>query len=62
MPTRHSTSAREKIDTGRDSRFMRHDPKGRFSESDDLGRSLKTDRKQRAKRSVKSGHGDRGDR
>jgi hypothetical protein len=54
--------ARERINTATDSRFVRRDVKGQFRESDDVGRSLKTDRGQRAKRTVKSGHGDRGDR
>jgi hypothetical protein len=33
---------------------------GQFKESDDVGRSLKRDRQQKAKRKVKSGQGDRG--
>lgn len=57
-----SSSARERINTGRDTRFVRRDERGQFSESDDAGRSLKKDRQQPAKRKVKSGHGDRGDR
>ncbi len=57
-----SSSARERIDTGRDKRFVRRDERGQFSESDDVGRSLRKDRGQAAKRKVKSGHGDRGDR
>ena len=36
--------------------------KGRFKEMDDLSRSLASDRRTRAKRKVKSGHGDKGDR
>ena len=36
---------------------------GKFTKSqDDVGRSLKADRLKRAKRAVKSGEGDRGDR
>lgn len=62
MATRRSTSARERINTGRDTRFVRRDEKGHFSESDDAGRSLRRDRQQPAKRKVKSGQGDRGDR
>ena len=37
------TGARELIDTGTDKRFVRRDEKGRFSESDDVGRSLGRD-------------------
>ena len=31
---------RELIDTGTDKRYVRRDSKGRFKESDDVGRSL----------------------
>jgi hypothetical protein len=56
------TGARELIDTGTDKRFVRRDEKGRFSESDDVGRSLGRDVKQHAKTKSKKGQGDRGDR
>lgn len=52
---------RELIDTGRDKRWVRRDEKGRFVESDDVGRSLRKDVKQPAKRVVPPGQGDRGD-
>ncbi|TMJ19979.1 MAG: hypothetical protein E6G92_09545 [Alphaproteobacteria bacterium] len=54
-------SARELIDTGTDKRYVRRDSKGRFKESDDVGRSLAADRRQKAKTKVSSGQGDRGD-
>ena len=53
---------RELIDTGTDKRFVRRDSEGKFKESDDVGKSLAADRRQKAKTSVKSGQGDRGDR
>jgi len=53
---------RELIDTGTDKRFVRRDKRGRFNESDDVGRSLTTDRRQHAKTRSKKGEGDRGDR
>ena len=53
---------RELIDTGRDKRYVRRDPKGRFNESDDQGKSLAQDRRQHAKTKSKPGQGDRGDR
>ena len=56
------TSKRELIDTGRDKRFVRRGAKGRFKESDDVGRSLAADRRKKAKKKVKSGYGDKGDR
>lgn len=52
---------RELIDTGTDKRFVRRDEKGRFEESDDVGRSLAQDRLQQAKTKSKKGEGDRGD-
>ena len=52
---------RELINTGRDKRFVRRDPKGQFKESDDVGRSLARDRRQLATK-AKPGQGDRGDR
>ena len=45
-----------------DKRFVRRDDEGKFSESDDAGRSLSQDRKKQAKTEVESGQGDRGDR
>jgi hypothetical protein len=53
---------RELIETGRDKRYVRRDKEGQFKESDDQGRSLSQDRKKKAKRKVKSGQGDKGDR
>jgi hypothetical protein len=45
-----------------DKRYVRR-KKGKFTKSqDDVGRSLTSDRRQRAKTEVKSGEGDRGDR
>ena len=56
------SSKRELINTGSDKRFVRRNNRGQFSESDDVGRSLSADRRKTAKRKVKSGQGDRGDR
>ena len=52
---------RELIDTGTDKRYVRRDDEGKFKESDDQGRSLAQDVKQKAKTTVQSGQGDRGD-
>jgi hypothetical protein len=54
-------SKRELIDTGTDKRYIRRDEKGQFKESDDVGKSLAADRRTKAKTTVKSGQGDRGD-
>ncbi len=53
---------RERLSPRGDARFVRRDERGRIMESDDAGRSLARDRATRAKTSVKSGEGDRGDR
>jgi hypothetical protein len=55
-------SKRELIDTGTDKRYVRRDEKGQFKESDDVGRSLSQDVRRKAKTTVESGQGDRGDR
>ena len=56
------TGKRELIDTGTDKRYVRRDEEGRFTESDDVGRSLAKDVKTKAKTAVKPGQGDKGDR
>jgi len=45
-----------------DKRLQRRDNKGRFAESDDLGRSLAQDQKQEAAHTPPPGEGDKGDR
>jgi len=64
MPTkrRSGSSKRELINTGTDKRFVRRNSGGQFKESDDVGRSLRTDRRQHAQTESKPGQGDRGDR
>jgi hypothetical protein len=59
---RKPAAKRELIDTGRDKRFIRRRSKGRFKESDDVGRSLAADRRKKAKKKVPGGQGDKGDR
>ncbi|MBB3355247.1 hypothetical protein FHT70_005208 [Rhizobium sp. BK049] len=54
-------SKRELVDTGTDKRYVRRDNRGRFKESDDVGRSLAADKRRRAKNDTKPGEGDRGD-
>jgi hypothetical protein len=53
---------RELIEPKGDKRYVRRDEQGRFSESDDVGRSLSADQRKAAEREAKPGHGDRGDR
>ena len=45
-----------------DKRFVRRNDNGRFSESDDAGKSLAQDVRKPAKTVAKKGQGDRGDR
>jgi len=62
MPSKRGSGKREAISPNGDKRYVRRDSQGRFTESDDVGRSLSQDRKRRAKTKTKSGYGDRGDR
>ena len=55
-------SKRELISPRGDNRLVRRDSKGRFTQSDDLGRSLAQDVRQHATTESKPGQGDRGDR
>jgi hypothetical protein len=59
---KRASGKRELIKPKGDARYIRRDAKGRIKESDDVGRSLKQDRARKAKKKVKSGYGDRGDR
>ena len=53
---------RELINTGTDKRYVRRDEEGKFSESDDVGRSHATDQKREADNKPRRGEGDKGDR
>jgi hypothetical protein len=56
-------SKRELIEPHKgDKRYVRRDAKGQFKEVDDVGRSLAADRRTKAKTTVRSGQGDKGDR
>ena len=60
--TSSNAGTRELVEPHRgDKRYQRRDSKGRFSHSDDVGRSLAADIKQAARTKAKSGQGDRGD-
>lgn len=61
MAEKKHDSGRELIDTGNDKRYVRRDEKGRFEESDDVGKSLSQDVRKHAKTEVPPGQGDRGD-
>jgi hypothetical protein len=54
---------RERIEPHKgDKRYVRRDERGRIKESDEVGRSLAQDRRNRAKTVAKPGQGDKGDR
>jgi hypothetical protein len=54
---------REKIDTGSDSRYVRRDDQGQFTDDQvDVGRSSAADQRQDAEHTSKPGQGDKGDR
>ena len=53
---------RELIDTGRNKMYAKRRADGTFKEMDDVGRSLSADRRKTAKKTVKAGYGDQGDR
>jgi hypothetical protein len=54
---------RERIDTGRDVRYVRRDERGRFtSDQEDVGRSSAMDQRRNAGTTAARGQGDRGDR
>jgi hypothetical protein len=60
--SKHGSGDRELIAPNGNKRLVRRDSKGRFSESDDLGRSLSRDVRQHATIEVQPGQGDQGDR
>jgi hypothetical protein len=64
MPARkkRSTSKRTLLTSKNATFFAKRTARGRFKEMDERGRSLAADRRQRATRTTKSGHGDQGDR
>jgi hypothetical protein len=59
---KRKAAKRELIAPRGDKRFVRRDRQGQFSETDDAGRSLSSDRRRRARTPAKAGQGDRGDR
>ena len=60
--SKRKSGKRELVNTGTDKRFVRRGATGRFNESDDVGRSLASDRRRKATKKAKPGYGDKGDR
>ena len=59
--TRKGSAKRERMSPRGDARLVRRDTKGRITESDDVGRAQRSDRRTKASTRVKPGYGDRGD-
>jgi hypothetical protein len=59
---KRSAGKRDTVRTKRATFYAKRTARGRFKEMDEKGRSLKADRRRRAKKTVRSGHGDQGDR
>jgi hypothetical protein len=59
---KRSSTKRDLVKSRTGKSFAKRTAKGRFKEMDRVKRSLGGDRRKKAKRKVKSGHGDQGDR
>jgi hypothetical protein len=62
MAKKRSSTKRDLVKSKRGTSFAKRTAKGRFKEMDRVKRSLAADRRKKAKRKVKSGYGDQGDR
>ena len=62
MAKKRSTAKRDLLNRKKSKSFAKRTTKGRFKEIDIAKRSLRTDRRKKAKRKVRSGYGDQGDR
>jgi hypothetical protein len=62
MTKKRSSAKRDLVKATSGARYTKRTASGRFKEMDDAGRSQKADRPKKAKRAVKSGYGDKGDR
>ena len=58
---RSGTSRRTRLRNKAGTFYAKRTRRGRFKELDEQGRSLKVDRRRKAKRTVKAGYGDQGD-
>jgi hypothetical protein len=59
---KRSAQKRDRVKAKRATFFAKRTSRGRFKEMDEAGRSQRSDRKRKAKKKVRSGYGDRGDR
>lgn len=57
-----SAGKRDVVRRPKASSYAKRSARGRFKEMDDVGRSQKADKPRKAKKTVRSGYGDQGDR
>jgi hypothetical protein len=62
MAKKRSSAKRDLVKSRSGKSFAKRTAKGRFKEMDGAKRSVPSDRRKKAKRKVKSGYGDQGDR
>jgi hypothetical protein len=62
MAKKRSSTKRDLVKSKGGKSFAKRTTKGRFKEMDSMKASLSADRRKKAKRKVKSGYGDQGDR
>ena len=62
MAKKRSSGKRDLVKSRTGKSFAERTAKGRFKEMDRMKRSLPADRRKKAKRKVKTGYGDQGDR
>jgi hypothetical protein len=62
MAKKRSSGKRDLVKSRTGKSFAKRTAKGRFKEMDGMKRALPADRRKKAKRKVKSGFGDKGDR
>jgi hypothetical protein len=62
MAKKRSSAKRDLVKSRSGKSFAKRTAKGRFKEMDNVKRSLPEDRRRKAKRRVKAGYGDQGDR
>jgi hypothetical protein len=62
MAKKRASAKRDLVKSRSGKSFAKRTSKGRFKEMDGVKRSLAGDRRKKAKRKVRSGYGDQGDR
>ncbi len=62
MAKKRPSAKRDLLKRRKGSAFAKRTTKGRFKEIDTVKRSIPSDRRKKAKKKVRSGYGDKGDR